>query len=240
MTVEASFEIPAPITPDIVRDSNDYNETELIAQARNGSPVAIEHLVDRHESRLFRLAQNITGNHEDAEEVVQNAFVKAFRKLDAFRGDSRFYTWLVRIAVNEGLMKIRGRRFREVPIDQEKDTEDGIHTREFEDWGPNPEQRYSQEELRRILTTTISKLAPRYRIVFQLRDVEGLSTDETARMLGLSDSAVKTRLRRARFRLRDSLDVCFRGPKSFKRPSSARAFYRASHKPRMHKPALIS
>jgi RNA polymerase sigma-70 factor, ECF subfamily len=193
--------------------SND-DDVMLIAQARSGSPAAIEHLVDRYESRLFRLVQNITGNHEDAEEVVQNAFVKAFRKLDTFRGDSRFYTWLVRIAMNESLMKIRGKRFKEVPIDGAKDEEDGIGTRELEDWGPNPEERYSQEELRRILAMTISELAPRYRTVFQLRDVEGLSTDETARMLGLSCSAVKTRLRRARFRLRDSLDVCFRPPKS--------------------------
>ena len=82
-------------------------EQDLIVKARNGSPAAIELLVSRYESRIFRLARNITGNHEDAEEVIQNAFVKAFQNLATFRGDSGFYTWLVRIAVNQALMKIR-------------------------------------------------------------------------------------------------------------------------------------
>ena len=189
-------------------------EQDLIVQARNGSPAAIELLVSRYESRLFRLARNITFNHEDAEEVVQNAFVKAFQNLATFRGDSRFYTWLVRIAVNEALMKIRSRRFKEVSIDQARDTEGDITPSDPEDWGPNPEERYSQEELRRILDISISKLDPKYRIVFQLRDVEGLTTDETARALDLSVPAVKTRLARARLQLRNSLDIYFRRPKS--------------------------
>ncbi len=191
---------------------NADDEAALIAEARNGCPAAIEQLLGRYECRVFRLARNITGNREDAEEVVQNAFAKAFRNLAAFRGDSRFYTWLVRIAVNEALMKIRNQRFREVSSDDANDVE-GHAPREFEDWGPNPEERYSQVELRRILEASISELAPRYRIVFQLRDVEGLTTDETARALGLSSPAVKSRLARARLQLRDSLDVYFRAPK---------------------------
>lgn len=207
---------------------NSDGEVMLITQARNGFPAAIEQLVDRYESRLFLLAERITGNHEDSEEVVQNAFVKAFQKLHAFRGDSRFYTWIVRIAVNEALMKIRGKRFREVSIDEAKDADGNISSREPEDWGPNPEERYSQEELRGILATTIGKLTPGYRIVFQLRDVEGLSTDETARALGLSSTAVKTRLRRARFRLRDSLDVYLRTAKSSGRHARGPRSFRGS------------
>ena len=189
-------------------------EQGLIVKAKNGSPAAIELLVSRYASGLFRLARNITFNHEDAEEVVQNAFVKAFQNLTAFRGDSRFYTWLVRITVNEALMKVRGLQFREVSIDAASDAEDDVIPHELEDWGPNPEERYSQEELRRIFDISISKLDPKYRIVFQLRDVEELTTDETARALYLSVPAVKSRLARARLQLRNSLDIYFRRPKS--------------------------
>lgn len=197
------------------------DEAQLVARARNGCAAAIEQLVGRYESRVFRLARNITGNHEDTEEVVQNAFFKAILSLSRFRGDSRFYTWLVRIAVNEALMKIRSRRFREVPISDAKDSEDGEKqtiSQELQDWGPNPEQRYSQVELRRILETAISKLTPGYRIVFHLRDIEGFSCKEAAQILDLSLTTVKTRARRARLKLRDSLDVYLR-PKSGTRKS---------------------
>lgn len=171
-------------------------------------------LVSRYNSRIFRLARNITGNHEDAEEVIQNAFVKAFQNLTTFRRDSGFYTWLARIAVNETLVKVRGRRSREVSIDHASDAEDDVIPHELEDWGPNPEKRYSQEELRKILETSVNGLDPGYRVVFQLRDVEGFSTGETARTLNLSLPTVKTRLRRARLQLRNSLDIYFRRPKS--------------------------
>lgn len=185
------------------------DEQDLVVKARNGSR-AIELLVSRYESKIFRLARNITSNHEDAEEVIQDAFVKAFHSSATFRGDSRFYSWLVRIVVNEALMKIRRRRFKEVSIDQAKGSDSEIIPIEPKDWGPNPEERYSQEELRRILDSSITKLGPKYRIAFQLRHVEGLTTDETARALGLSTVAVKTRLARARLQLRNSLDVYFR------------------------------
>ena len=210
MSADKSFENPTATTLHMVPDkSNGDREAELIGQARGGSLAAIEELVDRYERRLFRMAQNITGNHEDAEEVVQNAFVKAFQNLGRFRGDSRFYTWLVRIAMNEAFMKIRRRHFREISIEALNAAEDQLILHELEDWGPNPEERYSQEELRGILAMTISKLDPGHRIVFQLRDIEGFSTEETARTLDLSVPAVKTRLRRARLWLRNSLDVYF-------------------------------
>ena len=206
-----SSTVAAPHLPPEVVDGAD--EAELVAWAGNGCAAAIEQLVGRYEIKVFRLARNITGNHEDAEEVAQNAFFKAFLNLAAFRGDSHFYTWLVRIAVNEALMKIRSRRFREVSIDRAKDSEDGEEktiSQELQDWGPNPEQRYSQEELRGILETAISKLAPRYRIIFHLRDIEGFSSKETAQTLHLSLANVKSRTRRARLQLRHSLDAYFR------------------------------
>ena len=226
MSAETSFENPTASTLDIVaaNNSSDANETELVARARDGSFAAIEELVRRYERRLFRLAQNITANHEDAEEVVQDAFIKAFKNLAGFRGESCFYTWLVRIAVNEALMKTRRRRFRELSIDvPSNETENqGYLNHELKDWGPNPEERYSQEELRRILETAIRELGPGYSVVFQLRDIEGFSIEETARTLDLSTAVVKARLRRARFWLRNSLDVYFqtadsseRHPRSF-------------------------
>jgi RNA polymerase sigma-70 factor (ECF subfamily) len=157
---------------------------------------------------VFRVAERIADSREDAEEIMQDAFVQAYKSLSRFRGDSRFYTWLVRITLNAGLMKVRRRRFNEISIDDQ--TNGSSLSGELQDWGPNPEQRYSQAELHRILEATIAQLAAGYRIVFQLRDVEGFSTQETAQALALSPMAVKSRLRRARAQLRQSLNLYFR------------------------------
>jgi RNA polymerase sigma-70 factor, ECF subfamily len=204
-------EVAAAPPPSSTASARD-DEQSVVAQARDGSSSAVEELVRRYEHKLFRLVQKITLNHEDAEEVVQNAFLRAFQNLDSFRGDSRFYTWLVRIAVNEALMKIRGHRIRQVSIDGAKETEDDLGPRELKDGAPNPEELYSQEELRSILATTIDELDPGYRMVLQLRDIEGLSTNDTARALGLSSTAVKSRLSRARLRLQNSLALYFQAP----------------------------
>ena len=187
-----------------------YTETALLAQARKGSAAAVEQLVDRYESRLFRLARRFAISYEDAEEAVQNSFVKAFQNLAAFRGDSRFYTWLVRIAVNQALMKLRRRRPNQISLDEDVDTGEDMVPREVEDWGPSPEERFEQTELSEILTRVIGELEPPFRVVFQLRDIEELSTEETAEALGLSVPAVKSRLLRARLKLRQKLNRYFR------------------------------
>jgi len=192
------------------RLSADSNEEELVAAAKSGSADAFGLLVMRYERRIFRLAQNITHNREDAEEAMQNAFIQAFRNLNRFRGDSRFYTWLVRITVNESLMKIRRRPRKEIPMEDSVDAEGVFIPHQVEDWGPTPEERYSQRELQAILDASISELGPIYRTVFQLRDVEGFSTDETAEALSLTTAAVKTRLQRARLQLRSSLNRFFK------------------------------
>jgi len=211
MLAGTNIEARVAIAPSILGTLDQTDEQHLVVQARNGSAVAIEDLVERYETRVFRIAKNMVANHEDAEEVVQNAFVKAFENLAGFRGDSRFYTWLVRIVINEALMKVRGQRPREVSISMDDANDDNaIVPRQFEDWGPNPEERYSQEELRQILERTISELGPGNRTVFQLRDVEGLSTKETAEILSLSVTTVKSRLMRARLQLRNSLDAYFK------------------------------
>lgn len=188
-------------------------ESILIAAARRGEEAAFEELMTRFERRIFRLAQNVVHNEEDAEEVVQETFINAFNHLDSFHGDARFSTWLTRIAINQALMKLRRRRAYLVPLDDPALTEDGSIPREIVDWGPNPEQLYSQSELRSILNAVIDELDLGQRLVFQLRDVEGLSTEEAAQMLGLTISAVKSRLLRARLELREKLNRYFRGNK---------------------------
>ena len=185
-------------------------ELMLVQAAKGGDVSAFEELVKRYDRNVFRIAQHITQNREDAEDVVQDAFLKAFQNLGQFQGQSKFYTWLVRIAVNEALMRLRRRRpERMVSLDEDVKTEDDSVPREVADWSPNPEQQYSQAELKEILTRTIQGLPPSFRTVFVLRDVEGLSTEEAAEALDLSIPAVKSRLLRARLQLRERLSRYF-------------------------------
>ena len=190
------------------------DELALVQAAKGGDLEAFSQLVNRYDRNVFRIAQHITHNEEDAQDVVQDAFLKAYQNLGQFQGNSKFYTWLVRIAVNEALMKLRKRRTdRTVSLDEDVETEDGTMPREVADWSPNPEQLYGQGELGDILKKTIQGLPPGFRTVFVLRDVEGLSTEETAEMLGLSVPAVKSRLLRARLQLRERLAKYFKSKK---------------------------
>src|SRR5580692_555873 len=205
-TREKSAQTRAPLPSQVVKE----DEPILVAAAKAGDISAFETLVSRYERKIFRLAQNITQNREDAEDVMQEAFLKSYQHLGEFQGNSRFYTWLVRIAVNQALMKLRKRRPNQVSIDEEVNTGEDLIPREIEDWGPSPEDRYKQTEMSDILSSTIADLDPPFRIVFQLRDIEELSTEETAEALGLSVPAVKSRLLRARLKLRQKLDRYFR------------------------------
>ena len=187
------------------------NESALVSEAKAGNYAAFEELVNRYEKKIFRLGLNITGSPEDAEEVLQETFLKAFEHLANFREDSRFYTWIVRIAVNEGLMKLRKRRSdKSVPMEDSVDEEGSVMPREFADWRPSPEEQLAQSELADILNHAARSLPPTFRTVFFLRDVEGLSTQETADLLNLTVSAVKARLFRARLQLRDELTKVFK------------------------------
>jgi RNA polymerase sigma-70 factor (ECF subfamily) len=188
------------------------DEGTLVAEAKAGSYAAFEELVNRYEKNIYRLALNITGSPEDAEDVLQESFLKSFEHLPEFREDSRFYTWLVRIAVNEGLMKLRKRRSdKTVPFGEIEDEEGEVTPRDFADWKPNPEELLAQSELETILRNAAETLPSTFRSVFFLRDVAGFSTEETAQMLNLSEGAVKARLFRARMRLRDELSKIFGG-----------------------------
>lgn len=188
------------------------NEAALVAEARAGNTEAFSTLVRQYDRYIYRLALNITGNAEDAEDVLQEALLKAYTKLDTFHGESRFYTWLVRVAVNEALMKLRKRGTEKtVSLDEpiEGDDKDLI-PREVEDWADDPEQRYGKLELQKILKETVDKLEPQFRTVFVLRDIEDLSTEETAKLMGLSVPAVKSRLLRARLKARNLLSQYFK------------------------------
>jgi len=187
------------------------DELELVANARKGDATSFSVLLRRYEGKIFRLAMNITQNREDAEDVLQEAFLKAYEHLDQFQGNSRFYTWIVRIAVNQALMKLRKRRSdRAVSLDEQIDTGEDTVVREIAAWDPDPEERFSRVELNQILTGAIDDLEPIYRTVFTLRDVDGLSTEETAEALDLTVPAVKSRLLRARLQLRDKLTRFFK------------------------------
>ena len=186
------------------------DEHLLVAAAKKGDAAAFEELVNRYENKIFRLTINITGNREDAEDAMQDAFLKAYSHLKDFHGDSRFYTWLVRIAANESLMRLRKRRPNQFSLDEPVEGDTDLMPRELEDWGPSPEQGYAQAELQGILAEVIDKLEPEYRIVLVLRDLEELSTEEAAEVLGISMPAVKSRLLRARLKLREKLDRYFR------------------------------
>ncbi len=185
------------------------DEPVLVAAAKGGDAAAFEELVNRYERKIFRLALNITSNREDAEDVMQEAFLKSFQHLGGFQGDSRFYTWLVRITVNEALMKLRKRRPGHVSLDEPMESEEDLIPREIKDWGPTPEQRFAQTETRQILSDVLQQLDPAFRLVFQLRDIEELSTHEAAEALGISVPAVKSRLLRARLKLRQKLNKYF-------------------------------
>jgi len=188
-----------------------FDESALVARAREGDLAAFNELVNEYSRKIFRLAKHITQNDEDAEDVLQETFLKAFEHLGNFQGQSKFYTWIVRIAVNESLMKLRKRKSdRTVPLDEPVDTGEDTVVREIAVWHENPEKQYSQEELARILDEAVQSLRPAFRTVFVLRDIEELSTEETAEALGISIPAVKSRLLRARLQLREKLTRFFK------------------------------
>lgn len=190
---------------------DEFDEAPLVDRARKGDTAAFTELVNHYERKIFRLAKHITQNDEDAEDVLQETFMKAYSHLDSFQGQSKFYTWIVRIGVNEALMKLRKRKSsKTVSLDEPTDTGEDTMVREIAVWEENPEQKYSRDELREILDNAVESLKPAFRTVFVLRDIEEMSTEETASALEISIPAVKSRLLRARLELREKLTKFFR------------------------------
>jgi RNA polymerase sigma-70 factor, ECF subfamily len=186
------------------------DDLDLVHAAKHGDVTAFEQLVKRYHRKLLRIAQSVTRNREDSQDAVQEAFLKAYQNLAAFRENSQFSTWLIRITVNQSLTKLRKQRATsEASLDEDFQAEGDIPPTEVTDWAPNPEQLYWASELRDILITCLEELSPILRGVFVLRDIEGLSIDQTVEVLNVSQTAVKARLLRARLQLRENLTKYF-------------------------------
>jgi RNA polymerase sigma-70 factor (ECF subfamily) len=199
---------PLPVT---AGSSPPFDDAALVARAQAGDQQAFAALVNEYSRKVYRLAKNITQNDEDAEDVLQEAFLKAYEHLSGFQGNSKFYTWIVRIAVNESLMKLRKRKGdRFISLDEPVETGEDMVKREIAVWEDNPEERYSQDEMQHILNEAVESLKPDFRTVFTLRDIEEMSTEDTAETLGISIPAVKSRLLRARLALREKLTRQFK------------------------------
>jgi RNA polymerase sigma-70 factor (ECF subfamily) len=187
------------------------DDMDLVHACKKGDVTAFEQLVKRHGRRLLGISQTVTRNREDSEDAVQEAFLKAFQNLAEFREDSQFSTWLIRITVNQSLMKLRKQRTQktDISLDEGLQTDGDVLPLDVPDRAPNPEQLCWASELRQILVRTAEELRPILLTVFVLRDVEGLSIAQTAEVLNLSQAAVKARLWRVRLQLRERLNRYF-------------------------------
>ena len=200
---------PPPETPaaPVVSDE------ELVARARAKDFGTFEQLLDRYEDKIFRLAYRFVRNETEAKEVLQDTFLSIWRKLDTFKGDAQFGSWLYRVAANTALMRLRAQRrhpeisTEELPIGYLDNY--GQLPPAGENWAKRPDDELQSDELRRHIQSAVDGLPEIYRTVFLLRDVEGLSTEETGEILSISVPTVKTRLHRARIALRDTISSYF-------------------------------
>jgi len=197
-----------PDTAAVAHSRRVDRDLDLLEALRRREPTAAERLVTTYRERAYRLATSITGNGQDAEEVVQDAFWTVIRKIDGFRGESAFGSWLYRIVANAAYQKLRGRSWRRdlswdevMPVFDER----GRHAVPMPDWSARVDDPSIQTELRLALTSAIEELPAAYRSVLVLRDVRGLSNPEIAEVMGLSVPVVKTRVHRARLFLRKQL-----------------------------------
>jgi len=193
----------------------DEDDLILVDRVLAGDRRAFEPLVRRHERRIFRVTLAVLGNIEDAEEAMQDTFVKAFRHLEQFRKESRFTTWLTRIAVNNAIQK-RNSRKNFVPLAEAETAGEQFAPKRYEPWRSNPEQLYGKQELHRFVEEAIQSLPEIYREAFVLRDVEELSAEEAAEVLGIKVPALKTRLLRARLMMRETLAEKLEEPPTLK------------------------
>jgi RNA polymerase sigma-70 factor, ECF subfamily len=185
-------------------------ETELVQALKAGHQAAYAELVDRYSATVYNLALRMMGDRHEAEEVLQETFISAFRAVNRFEGRSQLGTWLYRIAYNAALMRLRKRRLPTTSIDEPIWTEEGdAIPRQLVDWRELPDDRALTRELRDALDTAVATLPETLRSVFVLRDIEGLSTAEVSEVLGLTETNVKVRLHRARLALREKLSGYF-------------------------------
>ncbi|HEY7584986.1 MAG TPA: sigma-70 family RNA polymerase sigma factor [Candidatus Deferrimicrobiaceae bacterium] len=193
------------------------DDNVLLEELRKGTPEAVEMLFDRFHGKIFSLAMSILKNESDAEEATQDVFMTVVQKAHTFKGNSALYSWIYRICVNTCLMRLRGKRRSEtVSIEDFMPvfTEDGMHASLIDDWSKEVERKALDKELGQVIRRFTENLSEKYRVVFVLSDVEGLSNEETAQILGLTVPAVKSRLHRARLYLREQLTTYLREGKT--------------------------
>jgi len=187
-------------------------EEILVKKSKEGDFEAFEELVNLHEKHVYNIAWNMLRNQEDAEEVLQETFIKAYNKLNQFEGRSKFSTWLYRIATNEALMIIRKKNPVQ-PVSLDEPIDDGYRTkirRELIDWKENPQDIYLKKELKEKIDYIIYSLPEDYRSVFVLRDIQGFSGEKVSEILSITIPAVKARLHRARLYAREILNDYFK------------------------------
>ncbi|GIV80048.1 sigma-70 family RNA polymerase sigma factor [Litorilinea aerophila] len=195
--------------------SEQVQEQQLVARAQQGDPAALAAIVEAHQQRIYHVALRMCGNPQDAEETLQETFLKAIQALPRFEGRSRLSTWLYRIASNLCLMQRRRDAAEPLhfSVDVAADGSDGeaedLFPPTLVDWSYDPDALLLDAELRQVMEEAIGQLPPKLRLVFIWRDLEGLSTGEVAEVLGISESAVKVRLHRARLQLRERLSAYF-------------------------------
>ena len=191
-------------------DNEQRQASISVAALKQGDRHEFARLVDEYSSVIFRLALKMLGNEQDAEDVLQETFLKAFRSIGDFEERSSISTWLYRIAMNESLMTLRKQKVRFVPVEEPEADDESIEPPvEIVDWCCLPENEMIDGEARAFLDKAVQRISPTLRAVFLLRDIEGLSVRATAESLGITEASVKTRLLRARLKLREELSVYF-------------------------------
>jgi RNA polymerase sigma-70 factor (ECF subfamily) len=204
------------ITSNYNKKIHTATDDELLVDARNGNKRAFGKLVTRYEKKIYNLAYRITGNFEDASDIFQDTFAQAFRKLSTFKGESKFATWLYRIAVNLSLMKKRKDKKRYTYSLDETifNVQGDVQRQQLRyDWSETPLDKLEHKELSEMLNKAISKLPPKYKAALVLRDINGLSNKEVANILDISLASTKSRIHRARLLLREKLTKYFKDTK---------------------------
>ena len=217
MTTADKPDSAAPATATAAAPASPPAESDmaLVERARNKDFAAFEELVSRYEDKIFRLAYRFVRNESEAKEILQDTFLSIWRKLDTFKGDAQFSSWVYRVAANAALMRLRSQR-RHPEVSTEDLPAGFLDKQQYGDilspgdnWARRPDDELQSDELRRHIQAAVDALPEIYRTVFLVRDVEGLSTEETAEMLGISVPTVKTRLHRARMALREEIAAYF-------------------------------
>jgi RNA polymerase sigma-70 factor (ECF subfamily) len=205
---------PAPPASSPAASGGSPSDDELVARARARDLGAFEQLIDRHEERLYRVAMRLLRNENDAREVLQDALLSAWQNLDSFAGRAQFGSWIYRVTVNAALMLLRTRRRR--PTVSVEDLAPGVLDEAIgashdsgSDWSKRPDEQLQSGELKQHIEVALDHLPEILRLVFVLRDVEGMSTEETAEILDITIPTVKTRLHRARLALREAITRYF-------------------------------